>query len=64
MTNEISKLNRGDYLAIYEEYADPGTRCGYSDSELHQIRGWLADRNLGLEADDRGLRVIALPGVR
>lgn len=50
----------GEYLVEYEDTGmtaeeDPGSRCGYDDAELHQIRRALAKRDLTLDADDRGL---------
>ena len=50
----------GDYLVTYEDTGmtaaqDPGSRCGYDDSELDQIRRMLGRRDLLLTADDRGL---------
>lgn len=50
----------GSYLVEYEDTGltdaqDPGSRCGYSDDELDQIRRALGDRDLTLTADDRGL---------
>jgi hypothetical protein len=56
----IGALEEGDYLATYscDERDDVGSRCGYSDSELASIRSLLTVRDLRLEADDRGLRVV------
>lgn len=50
----------GDYLVEYDDTGmtdtqDPGSRCGYDDIELDQIRRALADREMTLVADDRGL---------
>lgn len=50
----------GDYLVEYSETGltdteDPGSRCGYGDDELDAIRRVLAERDLTLVADDRGL---------
>lgn len=49
----------GEYLAMYEgePAADPGSRCGYSDLELHEMKEMLSDRRLILIADDIGLVV-------
>ena len=48
----------GDYLSVYwEGERDPGSRCGWGDSTLHEIRAVLRDRDLDLHADDIGLRV-------
>jgi hypothetical protein len=48
----------GDYLAIYwEGEKDPGSRCGWSDSSISDVRARLARRGLTLRADDRGLVV-------
>jgi hypothetical protein len=64
----------GEYLVEYEDTGmtaeqDPGSRCGYDDAELDQIRRALADRDLTLIADDRGLMALAAqsterPGAR
>ena len=49
---------RGDYLARYVDGEnDPGSRCGYSDSALDEIRRALVTRGLTLRADDMGLVV-------
>lgn len=55
------QIAEGEYLARYEDSdePDPGSRCGYSDSELAAFERGLASRGLRLIADDRGLRVIA-----
>jgi len=50
----------GEYLIEYEDTGltdaqDPGSRCGYDDRELDQIRAALRTRGLTLAADDRGL---------
>jgi len=46
----------GDYLATYwEGERDTGSRCGWPDSAITDIRCRLARRNLTLFADDRGL---------
>lgn len=51
----------GDYLAEYwEGERDPGSRCGWSDSALADIRRRLSRRGLTLTADDRGLVVRAV----
>ena len=52
----------GEYLARYEdddldEVSDPGSRCGYDDATLDQIRRWLGARDLTIRADDIGLCV-------
>ena len=48
----------GDYLSVYwEGERDPGSRCGWSDSTLHEIREVLRARGLDVHADDIGLRV-------
>jgi len=54
-------LNGGDYLAKYDDHTDKeneGSRCGYSDQELGEIRGCLRHRGLALRADDQGLLVV------
>ena len=52
----------GDYLARYEDsgddVSDPGSRCGYSDEQLHAMREVLGERGRRLESDDVGLRVV------
>lgn len=49
----------GDYLAEYwEGERDDGSRCGWDDSGLAQIRRKLALRGLTLAADDCGLRAV------
>jgi len=50
----------GDYLVEYEDTGmtdrdDPGSRCGYDDRGLDEIRRVLERRELTLTADDRGL---------
>lgn len=50
----------GEYLIRYEDSGltdaeDPGSRCGFDDAELDEIRSMLGARDLGLSADDRGL---------
>lgn len=50
----------GDYLIEYKDTGmtaeqDPGSRCGYDDAQLDEIRHVLGRRGLTLEADDRGL---------
>lgn len=54
----------GEYLIEFDALAaaverDPGSRHGYSDGELDQIRAALAGRGLSIEADDRGLIVVS-----
>lgn len=52
----------GDYLVTYEESGDDGldgSRCGYSDMHLAEVKLGLRDRDLALVADDRGLVVEA-----
>jgi hypothetical protein len=56
-------LAAGDYLSLYgddelTDVSDPGSRCGYSDSELASIRRDLGRRGLTLSTDDRGIRVV------
>jgi hypothetical protein len=56
---------KGEYLALYEdddldEVSDPGSRCGYDDATLAQVRSWLGERDLTITADDRGLCVVAV----
>lgn len=58
------EADEGDYLVEYEDTGmtadeDPGSRCGYDDQQLDQLKRWLADRDLALEADDVGLVVVA-----
>lgn len=50
-------VQAGEYLAQYGGAADPGSRCGYSDLRLSEIRTALRARDLRLEADDLGLVV-------
>lgn len=51
----------GDYLAMYwQGERDPGSRCGWSDSALSEIRKRLRPRGLTLSADDMGLVVSTL----
>jgi hypothetical protein len=51
----------GTYLAVYwEGERDPGSRCGWSDSALSEIRRRLRARGLTLRADDVGLVVATL----
>lgn len=55
-----SSASAGDYLVEYEDTGmtaeeDPGSRCGYDDQQLDEIRALLRKRDLTLEADDRGL---------
>jgi len=55
-----ASASAGDYLVEYEDTGmtaeqDPGSRCGYDDQQLDEIRRILAGRDLTLEADDRGL---------
>lgn len=50
----------GAYLFEYEatgmtDVDDPGSRCGYSDSDLAEIESVLGRRDMTLVADDRGL---------
>ena len=54
-------VDAGEYLATYDDTVgeDSGSRCGYADSELAQIRSRLAERGLEIESDDRGLIVRA-----
>ena len=51
----------GDYLARYELDAedDPGSRCGLSDATIAEVKRALGS-GLTIEADDRGLRVVAI----
>lgn len=54
----------GDYLAKYadddlDDVSDPGSRCGYDDETLSAIEAELGKRDLKLEANDRGLVVVA-----
>jgi hypothetical protein len=58
-------VTEGEYLASYEdddldEVSDPGSRCGYDDATLAQVRSWLGERGMTIEADDRGLCVVAV----
>ena len=58
---QAMQIAEGEYIATYDDplgLNDPGSRCGYSDSALHEIRGWLQRRGLDLHADDIGLRVV------
>lgn len=60
-----STAEAGDYLVQYEDTGmshddDPGSRCGYDDAELAQIRDSLRERDLTLTADDRGLVAVAV----
>ena len=51
----------GAYLAMYwEGERDPGSRCGYSDVTLSEIRRRLRSRGLTLRADDMGLVVATI----
>ena len=53
-------VRAGEYLAIFNEgeaAADPGSRCGYADSELQAAKDALRARGLVLVADDHGLIV-------
>lgn len=58
-----------DYLVRYADSGlsddeDPGSRCGFDDSELAEIESALRGRDLTLTADDRGLCVsVALEGM-
>ena len=50
----------GEYLVEYEDTGmtdaeDSGSRCGYDDAEIAEIRDMLWRRSLRLVADDRGL---------
>lgn len=54
-------LNVGDYLAYFTDTpdnSDPGSRCGYCDQELDEIRRGLLQRGLRLQSDDIGLIVV------
>ena len=62
---QCATIARGEYLAeyaddSYDDRTDSGSRCGYGDGELAQIRDWLAPRGLTVRADDRGLRVVSV----
>lgn len=50
----------GDYLARYSdvEGPDPGSRCGFGDDDLDEVKRRLAARGLRLDADDVGLIVV------
>jgi hypothetical protein len=55
----------GDYLVDWDETGmsdqdDPGSRAGYDDDELDQIRNALEKNDLTLEADDVGLRATSI----
>lgn len=55
-----SACKDGEYLVEYSETGmtdveDPGSRCGYDDVGLDKIRRVLSEREMTLEADDRGL---------
>ncbi|MEO7895893.1 MAG: hypothetical protein ABIR65_01220 [Pseudolysinimonas sp.] len=50
----------GEYLVHYVDAgststSDPGSRCGYDDAQLDAIGRTLAERDLQLVTDDRGL---------
>ena len=50
----------GDYLIEYKNTdltaaQDPGSRCGFDDAQLDELKRILERRGLTLEADDRGL---------
>lgn len=56
----VRTASDGNYLVKYEDTGltdeqDPGSRCGYSDPELNEIRAALQARGLTLQADDQGL---------
>ena len=58
-------VRAGEYLAIFDEGEaadDPGSRCGYADSELQAAKDALRARGLVLVADDRGLIVLSRTG--
>lgn len=60
-----SDASAGEYLVEYSETGmtdveDPGSRCGYDDSDLDAIRRALAERGLTLTSDDRGLMAQAV----
>lgn len=60
-----STATAGDYLVYYEDTGlthdkDPGSRCGYADSELDAISKALRKRDLRLDADDVGLIAAAM----
>ena len=58
---QASTIAEGEYIGTYDDaFQDHGSHCGYSDTELDQIRQWLRSRDLTIRADDRGLRVVAL----
>jgi hypothetical protein len=44
-----------DYLIEYNAEQDPGSRCGFDDAQLDELKRILGRRGLTLEADDRGL---------
>lgn len=51
----------GSYLAEYwDGERDPGSRCGLSDQALDSVRRTLRSRGLRIEADDTGIRVVAI----
>lgn len=55
----------GTYLITYEDSGltndeDPGSRCGFSDPELDEIRDVLWARDLRLDTDDLGLIAVAV----
>lgn len=51
----------GSYLAEYwDGERDPGSRCGLSDQALDSVRRALRPRGLRIEADDTGIRVVAI----
>jgi hypothetical protein len=52
----------GDYLGEYDDVdadRDPGSRCGYDDPTLDDVRRILRARGLTIETDDTGIRVEA-----
>lgn len=58
------RATAGDYLVEYKDTGttadeDPGSRCGFDDVQLDEIRQILARRDLQLDADDRGLVAVA-----
>lgn len=49
----------GDYLAEFEDgpEADPQSLCGYTEPEMADIDRRLKERDLRIDADDKGLVV-------